>query len=349
MTKRSTLPFKEEDTAQTGGTAYETNNKITRVSGTMESTTSSSSDRHEVSIISVNLDKRMSTWIKLEEAVSLKRATILAIQDPPSVNSELWGKIVAITSGHHCIIIDANIRSSAFIVDKTRVTIIQTHYPTNAKACCIGMRAKIDGFNQNKETIFLNVYIRPRASAADLEQCLQDMSRHIENSRANRSNSLIMGDFNATSHLWEPIVMELESGQTSDKHYSNIKINRGRRIERFIAENKLWCANSVNKRSSYGTSCIDLVLLGNKLKRKFARIDLVDLGTNAHKATRVRWNGHMGLTCGHDTIAHRPRLTGYKYNKLEPKHFLAINLESQTLLNNLQTSSMRLYLVHRNW
>lgn len=299
--------------------------------------TQSNTYDQDTMIISVNLDKRLSSWLKLEEAINIKRSTIIAIQDPPSASSELWNRIVTLASAQHQIIIDSTLRSAAFIVDKTRVTVTQTHCPVNAKACSIGIRVKIEGFNNDKEVLIFSAYIRPRASALDLEQCLQEMSRHIRGSEANKSNTLIMGDFNATSHNWEAVEAELGTVQTSDKHYDNIKINRGRRLMNFIKENKLWCANTINKRTSHGTSCIDLTLMGNKLKRKFASLDLIELGAGAHKAANIRWLKRTTQVAADNDECGHTRCAGYRYDKIRAEHFLVVNLEAQKLINSWQS------------
>ena len=207
------------------------------------------------------------------------------------------------------------------------------------KVQLIGATMQLDELGPRPVTIF-NIYIRPRATQQETELCLKFIERYArEDPKSSGGNSriIIVGDVNACSAYWAPMINVMENTESSDLHYNNIKRTRGRRLERLIKDMKLTCANQPNQGPTFqqlGRSAhIDVALLGNKISRRLEGLELANISaTAAHKGILVSLRG------GNPTSSNVNNITQYKtklnFDKIDERHFIAFRANTTKLITN---------------
>jgi hypothetical protein len=138
-----------------------------------------------------------------------------------------------------------------------------------------------------------SVYVRPNASPDEVAELLRWINTTANQQMGGMDRTLILGDFNAINPLWNNISVQLDNIETSDKHYTRIRDNRGRQIFCFIRSKKLECLNRYEKKPTFNQSCIDLALTGIKITKRMNTMPLKILNVlqpmNCHKAIMIQY------------------------------------------------------------
>jgi len=224
------------------------------------------------------------------------------------------------------------------------------------------------GLNDATTLTIFNLYIRPRASSEQIERganFIKGYAKILNNCHnganpfkaAGNSRTIIVGDVNAWSPQWAPTVhtnlrtsrdnKEQENGGT---RYFDIKLNRGRQIDKLIRDMKLTCANQIKEGPTFKylgrESYIDIALVGNKLIKKLNNFSLFRIGNGvAHRAIVLSFGGIgsrneqiNGKTNENDCIQVERTKTNAKlkidYDSISEGHFTALKLVSSKLITN---------------
>lgn len=290
-------------------------------------------------IISYNCDGRLTNWLELTKTIESTRPGIISLQDPPNlVNPMIKTNIINKLNSNYQLIHQGKV---ATIIDTTSVRLHNSTQSYSQKAQAINSNIEIPGVFRNKQITLSNIYIRPRTTASELEQCLSS----IENAVTLKSYHMLMGDANATSPTWAPASSELRGNQyNSEKHYNNIKLNRGRRIDKFINHMKLWCASSTTmNQPTHRQTYIDIALLGNKIRRKFVCVEMRNVSQNGHKALIIKLKSNHSPPLEQHTIGTKIR---HKFGSICASDFMALNIEGKQLCNSW-SSLQRQQIINR--
>lgn len=308
------------------------------------------------SIISVNLDARLSRLIKLEEVIRFNQPIVCLLQDVPRINpAALTDTLQMIASNYYPMYNNDHLRrfkkiENLILVDKERAVIHRLHfYNVRSKASAMGISINrireemvMESGNGTAEfvtrrvdygdMIIFSVYIRPRATYCEAKLCLDWISDTVKNNEGP-SRTVIMGDMNAIEATWCPIDNIVNNRENSEHHYKQLMIVRGRLVAKHFATMKLTCLN----RTSQGPTCesinsnsyIDLAFVGNKVLRSWKELTLRKIWERpAHKAMILSSRGQS---------QYRFRSRTYKRVKpelLSENHFLETHLQCDQLCTN---------------
>lgn len=304
---------------------------------------------HVNNIISINTDKMLEILFDTSTIVS-ENTRIIAIQDPPN-NSNLHILIARLFPDHNILLSHKKTEKQndhIILLSKKHIEIIKVHdYKDtqndniSSKATSLGVSIKIrtNEIDEIREMILFSIYIKPRATYDDTERCLNWIKSTARNNEGN-SKTIIVGDFNASNPLWEEFDKIANNKENSEKHYTRIKENRGRTIVSMINEMKLKCLNEIEKVPTFGNSCIDLALVGNKAIRQWNNLKIIKA---LHNQTRRHFILMITISTSprqDSTNINKPMKIKYKYiikKELIHEHmFDAFHKESQTILRDWQ-------------
>lgn len=271
-----------------------------------------------MNIISLNVDRRLTNLIKLNQLVHSTDAKIIFLQDVGKHNNERTDRISNLAFNNFQIL-KGGLNNSLWILTHKGLRVIQQHeifrsLNTNA----IGTLVQV---SQHK-LYLVNLYIKPRAEHTQLKTCLERISERLTYKRL-----IIAGDFNATAPSWD--VDNVLSGNDGDHLYQNIKLNRGREIETWTARRQLICLNNNSEPTfvshSNKTSTIDLVLSDEYLARRVTQVNAISLQRIGHRAVTISIDYTLDMVI---------QSTCYKKDRICEDHFIELKLLHSSLSNN---------------
>lgn len=233
-------------------------------------------------IISMNIDRKLSSLIQLSEITTQHHPAIVCIQDMYNENTEdkqeamnrLFPGYIQQTAGQPrarlktltCTQRTVNLHTNSYC-DENIITILIT-------------RSKIAD-SQIINTA--NIYIRPKSSALAVIKALDWIEQNVQ----HISQTLLVGDFNAISHIWDNeyanrLIMKALTP------YDKKKIEKGKIIENWMGKKNLMCLNEDTRAPTYSaedghTSTIDLAIVGSKTRRKWSELRVLDMTRVGHK------------------------------------------------------------------
>ena len=296
------------------------------------------------SIISLNVDRQTS---KLNQLLQLARSydpIAILIQDLPSICHTEIESICNYKDAMepNMIFYDAytqNLNDSTNNVDlytrakrdniilldkRIKGTIIKLSENLSELASTLGLQIEL---TDGRKYQLYSIYIRPKAQYYDVKIILDTI--RLTAKELGNSRTIILGDINAEAAEWAPdhnLFLNSHYNQTSDKHYHQIRINRGKQISNALKDMKLTLLNNINEGPTYTgnltlndnqpqVAYIDIAAAGEKAHRVWRRFELknVDNSSRGHKAIIITSNDRQtsGRTSQVAPLPHDN--TEYKY------------------------------------
>ena len=299
-------------------------------------------------IISINVDREVWRLDRLREMARRYKPLAILIQDPPK---ECWDRIIKLSkytdgeTGSMQIFVEGKreehgeIKGSIIMIDREIVGREIRDYDKKPIQNIEKNGIIIELPDQRKYQIY-NVYIKPRARYEEIRDLFGGIEH--ESRRLGKSRLIIMGDFNAEATEWAKIDKNLQtkaSNTTSEKHYTQVKLNRGRQIVNMINKMKLNVLNDITEGPTY---------IGNNRTTHTAYIDLAMVGGKANRIWRTYNLGEINKDKGHKAIIIGPKQAGeeealkenneYKYiyplNKIKKETFMVLEWRTEEKTRN---------------
>lgn len=259
-------------------------------------------------ILSINVDKRMSTLIKildLTQSNQRNKPIIILIQDPPILIREI--KIKTFIYGYNIITPQEPDHYNNIILYEKELVEPVGH--------CLSSKHTLglEFIFNNKCLIIFSLYLRPRISYKDTRDTLQIIKEAA--TRVGKSRLIIGGDTNATDMFWAPIsevnvTDSLNEGNLGSASNAQRKNTRGRQIRKFLEEMKLTCLNDISKGPTFvsdayvnrsltlenenprrhPSSYIDILAVGQKALRQWKSFEILNIIGSQHKLLIIQSN-----------------------------------------------------------
>lgn len=300
-------------------------------------------------ILTINLSGKLTDFIKLRQNIKKNQAAIIALQDVPMVSKQNLSRLTNGNTVEYEIVTRhmATQRTklgTAILLHKRQTKCLNKEFFESSKISAIAIKVNLHRV-QKHDIEIINVYIRPRASFQEVEKLLDWVNGTIgEIHKVGNSNTIICGDFNASSPLWAPINMT----ETTEGGYDNIKASRGRLIERMITKMRLKILNpNMELGGSFvgydgHVSHIDLIAGGEKVARKHAKSWYEQLGMD--KADHSKQWGHRAVVLKlrqSKGLQPKPRFqmkSRINYKLIKADQFIPLSIETNPLIGMAYTA-----------
>lgn len=238
------------------------------------------------SIISTNIDRKLSQLLELSKLVNKHRPIAICIQDIPNNSKDTIDTLFPEYESHKTEYDQYNV--ATLTTRNETETISNKTYTDNQIITILITLIKQSG--QHDEYI-ANIYIRPAATATMVIKALQ----WINNNAKQTSRLILLGDSNATGFLWDKQCPKTQLEGHSIPYLEG-KIKRGKIIENWVNKNRLTCLNEDSKPRTYHRnrsegSSIDLAILGNKAKRKWKHLTTIRTEHPGHSVMIIKTAG----------------------------------------------------------
>lgn len=279
-------------------------------------------------VISLNTDRRLTSIIKLNHIINRYKPDIITLQDISQTNNRMRNTINQLAYSNYRIQTGGH-RNSLWTLTRMNMDIHNFGTITSSdKTNAIFTDIHIQGHMLK----IINIYIKPKATYTQVKQLLIEIE---EEAKRLTSKTIIAGDLNSSSIGWD--ADNTLNKETSERHYANIKISRGKEIERFMNKNRLTCINA-NREHTYisnkgNGSIIDLIIVGDKLLTKVEQIQTITLQEKGHKAIL----SEIRLT--EDCTRKETVRTTHNLKDIQQSDFIEVKLLHKTLSNNWQRSN----------
>lgn len=297
-------------------------------------------------IITINIDGRLTKLIKLTRIIKREQLTIINIQDLPSMTERNLERTFSTHLTNYRPVYrrtnnpDTNNKATTLtLYNSEQVQLMNaTHHDTNLISATLitGQIKEV----QEHDIHIVNIYIRPRASHQDITKLAEWIIQTKSTLNLNPAHLIIAGDMNASSPLWDPQF----SLNTPNNTYERLKRSRGQQLTRLIQRIKGHILNPKDGQSTFKHNN------GNKL----AYIDIITGGEKIVRKLQKSWTKEIDrMSAGHKMIGITLRTTGLNMTinttkarqktqyKLEHKHFLELQIETEEILMSQPTSNRK--------
>lgn len=298
-------------------------------------------------IMSVNLDGKLISLIKLVENIKRINPIIIALQDLPALRDNNLDRIIGNKIQGYTIATNnentSKLRYKTVVLFKEEHCHLETIKNIDTDRVS-GQAISINIPNLQKHSVCLiNAYIRPRATQTEVQRLLDWIQTTNRELKAGNSNTIICADVNAEDSLWAVV----DSSKLNFNEYTRIKINRGKQIARAFRDMKMNNLNpNIRQGGSYTgidghQSYIDILMGGQKIIRRHIRSWFQDIGLPrlttkpimGHKIICVKLRG----TKTNQTNNQTKTRTYINYKRLNEEMFLPLQIITDPIIKRMET------------
>ena len=283
-------------------------------------------------IMSVNIDRRIASFMALKEHINKIKPIAVLIQDVPQMKkTEFISNCATIADGYSIFTCDTECeRKKRDIIKAENMILVRPDHKAEKlssdntqvdrdkrfKSTVLGIRLTLDS---GKEVPLFSVYIRPNTTYNDAKMILDWISTSARD--VDQSRTLVMGDFNSYSLDWAPARL---GNLSFTFKYNRLKSARGKAVSRFMNLSKLLCLNRIdlgptNVLQTKGhESYVDLAFVGMKACYNWNQLELIPLeGGTTHRilVAKHRMRGPEQFKFSHDIS----KLNSYHFARILDK------------------------------